>query len=230
VSHEDHVDSARAVYDLAAQPYVEFVGTEIGSATEGPIDQSLLLAFVGLVKTGPVRRVADVGCGPGRVAAFLAAHGLDATGVDVSQAMVRAARSAHPHIEFKEGRLDALPFGNGSLGGAVCWYSTIYTPPGQLHHAFGELMRVLWTRGYLLLAFHAGTDEAVTRTNAHGTALSLTSYRHSMDQVTRHLETAGFQVYATAQRTPELEHETAPQAFVFARRRQVSGESLGKKR
>jgi hypothetical protein len=40
----------RAVYDMAAPRYVQFVGTEISSATEGPIDPSLLVAFVELVK------------------------------------------------------------------------------------------------------------------------------------------------------------------------------------
>ena len=69
--------TARDVYDALAQTYVGFVGTELSSATEGPIDRSLLTAFVELVKRQDVTRVADVGCGPGRVAAFLANSGLD---------------------------------------------------------------------------------------------------------------------------------------------------------
>ena len=92
----DHVATARAVYDMAAPRYVQFVGTEISSATEGPMDQALLVAFVELVKRQTIDRVADVGCGPGRAAAFMAERGLDVVGVDVSQAMLAAARSAHP--------------------------------------------------------------------------------------------------------------------------------------
>ena len=66
--------AARAVYDVSTERYVEFVGTEVSAATEGPIDRSLLAAFVELLTTGQSKRVADVGCGPGRVAAFLAKH------------------------------------------------------------------------------------------------------------------------------------------------------------
>jgi ubiquinone/menaquinone biosynthesis C-methylase UbiE len=148
---EDHVTAARAVYDMAAPRYVHFVGTEISSATEGPIDQSLLVAFVELVKGQTIDLVADVGCGPGRVAAFMAERGLDVVGVDVSQAMLTVARSAHPHIRFEEGQLDALPFETGVLAGAVCWYSIIYTPIDRLAEAFGELARVLMPGGYRLL-------------------------------------------------------------------------------
>jgi ubiquinone/menaquinone biosynthesis C-methylase UbiE len=220
MSREDHVESARAVYNSGAESYVQFVGTEIGSATEGPIDQSLLLAFVELVRRGAVLRVADVGCGPGRVAAFMAARGLQAVGVDVSQELLSIARDAHPDIWFDEGRLDALPIEDGVLGGAVFWYSIIYTPPGQLGEAFAELSRVLMPGGQVLLAFQAGSGESVLRTTVvDGTRVSLTSYRHSVQDVARRLEDAGLPVYATAQREPELGHETTPQAFVFARRR-----------
>src|SRR6202167_2600831 len=136
---EDHVATARAVYDMAAPRYVQFAGTEISSATEGPIDQALLQAFVELVKRQTIDRVADVGCGPGRAAAFMAERGLDVIGVDVSEAMLAVARNAHPHIKFEEGQLDALPFEAGVLAGAVCWYSIIYTPPDRLVQAFHEL-------------------------------------------------------------------------------------------
>jgi ubiquinone/menaquinone biosynthesis C-methylase UbiE len=219
VPERDHVAAARAVYDASAERYVEFVGTELSSATEAPVDHSLLRAFVALVAAGAVKRVADVGCGPGRVAAFLARHGLDAVGVDVSTAMLAAARIAHPGIEFEEGRLDDLPVDEGSLGGVVCWYSIIYTPPECLGDVFAEVVRVLNRAGYLLVTFQAGDGEPVHRTDAHGTGRSLTSYRHNLGDVTGRLERAGLEVRATALREPEFDHETTRQALVIARRR-----------
>jgi ubiquinone/menaquinone biosynthesis C-methylase UbiE len=212
---EDHVATARAVYDMTAPTYVQFVGTEISSATEGPIDQSMLVAFVELVKRQSIDRVADIGCGPGRAAAFMAERGLDVVGVDISQAMLSVARSAHPHITFEEGQLNALPFEKGVLAGAVCWYSIIYTPPERLAEAFGELARVLMPGGYLLLAFQA-EDEPVHRTNAHGTHLPLTSYRHGVQEVAQLLEDMGFKICTTVLRAPDLENETAFQGFVIA--------------
>ena len=212
---EDHVATAKAVYDMTAPAYVRFVGTEISAATEGPIDQSLLVAFVELVKRRSIERVADIGCGPGRAAAFMAARGLDVVGVDISQAMLSVARSAHPHIKFEGGQLDALPFETGVFGGAVCWYSIIYTPPGRLAEAFAELTRVLMPGGYLLLAFQA-EDEPIHRANAHGTHLPLTSYRHSVQDIADRLEDLDFRIYTTVLRAPDLENETTFQGFVIA--------------
>jgi ubiquinone/menaquinone biosynthesis C-methylase UbiE len=215
VSSEDHVSTARDVYDISAGVYVQFVGTEISSATERPVDRSLLIDFVELVKTQAISRVADVGCGPGRVAAFMADHGLDVIGVDVSQAMLAIARSAHPDVEFEEGQLNALPMETGVLAGAVCWYSIIYTPPDGLDEAFDELARVLIPGGHLLLAFQT-EGKPVHREDAFGTHLPLTSYRHSVQDVVGRLENTGFKIYTTAVRAPELEHETTSQGFAIA--------------
>lgn len=214
---ERHVEAARAFYDASAERYAQFIGAEISSATEGPVDQSLLMAFIELIKMRGLTRVADVGCGPGRVAAFMAAGGLDAVGVDVSPEMLEIARTAHPDIQFEEGRLDELPFGDGALGGAVCWYSIIYTPPHRLCEAFAELTRVLDAGGYLLVAFQAGSGETAQQGKTFGTTHSITAYRHSVDDVTHSLNDAGLQTYATALREPELDHESSAQAFVIAR-------------
>jgi SAM-dependent methyltransferase len=217
VSRDDHVAAARAVYEASAERDVGLVGTEISAATEGPVDRSLLMAFVELVATSRGARVADIGCGPGRVAAYLAANGLDVIGIDVSPAMLAEARRAHPNIEFEEGRLDDLPITAGALAGAVCWYSIIYTPPERLHEAFAELRRVLEPAGHLLVAFQAGDGGPTHRTDAHGTGLALTVYRHRLRDLTRRLERARFVVHATAERAPELDHESTPQGFVIAR-------------
>ena len=210
------MSTARAVYDATAKAYGQLVGTDLTPAFEGPIDRALLAAFVECVRT-TVGPVLDVGCGPGRVAAFLAAHGLDVIGVDVSRAMLDVARDAHPGIAFHEGRLTALPVADEALSGAVCWYSIIHTPPEHLDDVFAELKRVLAHEGNLLVAFQAGDGECVHRTNAYDTGLTLTSYRHSTDEVARQLTAAGLRVHARAVREPELPHESTRQAFLFAR-------------
>ena len=200
---------------MAAETYVRFVGTNINSATEHPNDRSLLGAFIELTKRHAAGRVADVGCGPGRVAAFMADHGLNVVGVDVSSAILAIARAAHPHIEFMEGQLDALPIESGELAGAVCWYSIIYTPPLRLVVAFEELARVLIPGGHLLLAFQA-EGEPLHRDDAFGSGLPLTSYRHSVNDVADRLEESGFGISTTVIRAAELEHETTSQGFVVA--------------
>lgn len=217
MSSADHAATARDVFNLSAQTYVDFVGTELSPATEGPIDRSLLEAFVELVRRQNVELVADVGCGPGRVAGYLARRGLDVIGVDVSEALLSIARTAHPSIDFRLGQLDALPIEAGVLAGAVCWYSIIFTPLGRLGESFVELARVLVPGGFLLLAFQS-EGEPVQRQEALGTHLSLTSYRHSVRDVADLLKNAGFEIHATVLRAPDLEHETTSQGFVIAAR------------
>ncbi len=147
------------------------------------------------------------------MAAFFATHDLDVAGVDVSAAMVAAARIAHPGLGFEEGQLDDLPIEEGTLGGVVGWYLDHLHAPGRLDDAFAELKRVLRPGGYLLVAFQAGGREPVHRTDAHGTGLSLTSYRHRLGDVSGRLERAGFEVHATALAGTRLDHETTQPAL-----------------
>ena len=215
----EHLSATRAAYDATADSYVQAIGTVISAAVEAPLDRALLEAFVEHVTQAPEGRVADVGCGPGRVAALLADCGLEVMGVDVSPAMLAIARNAHPGIPFEEGSLTTLPLPSASLIGVVCWYSIIHTPPEQLDDAFTELARVLHPEGHLLLAFQAGAGEAVHRSEVYGTEASLTSYRHAPNQVTQSAIRAGLQPHAQATRGPELPHESTQQAFILARHR-----------
>ena len=214
---DDHVVAARRVFDSATDVIVDFTGTTLSAATEAPLDLAALARFVRLVGPGSEALVADVGCGPGRVAASLAKEGLRTVGFDVSTAMLAAARRAHPHLRFEEGRLDALPLDDGVLAGAVCWYSIQFTPLEKLEAVWAELARVLTEPGYLLVAFQAGQNGPVHRMDAHGTGLALTRFEHRLDDVTSRLEGGGFSILETVLRDPEFDHETCTQAIVIAR-------------
>jgi len=217
----EHVSTTREAYDGTADVYVQYIGTEISASIEADLDRSLLEAFVGRVGAAPAESVAgsvaDVGCGPGRVAAFLAARGLDVVGFDVSRSMLDLGRAAHPGVRFDEGLLTRLPVPDHSLVGAVCWYSIIHTPPELLDEVAAELARVLVPGAPLLVAFQAGRGEALHRTEVLGRPVSLTSYRHDPLDVARRLAAGGFEVDQPVVRAAVGEHESTPQAFISAR-------------
>lgn len=193
--------------------------TEVGSAVsakfEAPLDRAVLDVFAASVRSGGRDTVLDAGCGPGRIAAHLADHGLRVRGVDISGCMIAAARVAHPQLTFDVGSLTALPLDDDSLAAAVYWYSIITTPPSALAAVWRELRRVLRPGGQGLVAFQAGEGESVVRPEAYGSPVSLTLYRHSVAGVVESLGDHGFDIRAELRRRPELSHETTPQAFIL---------------
>ena len=214
----DHLASTRAVYDHSAAQYVAGVGTAVSAKFEAPLDRAVLDAFAESVRSREPGSVLDAGCGPGRVAAYLADRGLDARGVDISVAMIDAARAAHPHLRFDQGCLTALPLPDNSIGAAVYWYSIITTPPSELPAIWHELRRVLEPEGQALVASQAGQGESVERADAYGSSAALTLYRHSVDDVLTSLRHGDFDIRAEIRRQPELPHETTPQAFILLAR------------
>ncbi|MEU6998210.1 class I SAM-dependent methyltransferase [Nonomuraea sp. NPDC046570] len=53
-------------------------------------------------------RVLDAGCGTGRVAAWLAAHGYETVGIDLDPSMLAEARRAAPHLTWLQADLADL--------------------------------------------------------------------------------------------------------------------------
>jgi ubiquinone/menaquinone biosynthesis C-methylase UbiE len=102
-----------------------------------------------LVREGELvgKRVLDVGCGTGRVAAELAERGNRVWGVDPSPEMVQAAKARG--VNAKVARAERLPFKEGWFERAVLWLSVHLLDRPQ---AFAELRRVLAPEGRMLIA------------------------------------------------------------------------------
>jgi SAM-dependent methyltransferase len=215
--------TARRVYEASAVRYVRGVGTRISAVTETADDRRLLTDLLraadhrDLLERHPGRGpVADLGCGPGRVAAMCHELGVDAVGVDMSVTMLRMGRGAHGSIPFVAGYLSCLPFASGSFRAAVLWYSIIHAPPADLATLFAEVRRVVTAGSPLVVAFQAGDGRAVSRSDAYDSGITLTSRRHEPGVVATTLNESGFEVRAVEVRPPALAHETDPQAFVLA--------------
>jgi SAM-dependent methyltransferase len=94
------------------------------------------------------RRVLDVGCGTGRLAAALAGRAR-VWGVDPEPKMLEVARRNAPDATFKLGRAEALPFKDGWFERAVMWLSAHLVDRPV---AFAEVHRVLAPAGRLAVA------------------------------------------------------------------------------
>jgi SAM-dependent methyltransferase len=101
-------------YDEIAEEYAEQYFDELDGK---PFDRDVLDRFTATVKHRG--RVCDLGCGPGQIARYLAAHGVDAFGIDASASMVATARRRNPTLQFHQGDLFHLPLADGTLAGVA---------------------------------------------------------------------------------------------------------------
>ncbi|MBT2405105.1 MULTISPECIES: class I SAM-dependent methyltransferase [unclassified Streptomyces] len=221
MSETSYLNAVRASYDAVAVDYARLLSAELGRK---PLDRAMLAAFAEYVRGqgggdtdgGGSRAVADLGCGPGRVTAYLDALGVRAFGVDLSPAMVAVARRTYPGLRFEVGSMAALDVADGVLGGVLAWYSTVHTPPGELPPVFAEFARVLAPGGYVLIAFKAG-DERFRLEHAYGHPVDLEVYWTPPDRIAALLADAGLAEVARLVREPDA-HERSPQGFLLARK------------
>ncbi len=194
-------DPIASSYDSVAARYAEEIGDEMARK---PIDRAWLSCLAELARDGII---ADVGCGPGHVGAFVASLGARVVGVDLSAGMVDVARKRYPDRSFEVGSLLALPVADGAWSGAVCAYSIIHLRDDERPAAFRELARALTLEGWLLLSFHISGEghdagEAVHLGQWWDHEVDLTFHYLRPATIAEELRRAGFEVVAVTERQP----------------------------
>jgi SAM-dependent methyltransferase len=135
-----------------------------------------------LLAARPGERICEIGFGPGRTLARLAASGAQVIGVDVSAAMVtvagrrNAAAVAAGQIRLVGGDGTALPVDDGALDGVLSVHSVYFWPDPAA--VLAEVRRALRPGGRLVLALRPGDhplparfDPAICRLPAAGEVL-----------------------------------------------------------
>ena len=206
--------STRASYDRVAEEYAARIGGELAGK---PLDRALLACFVEQV--GRLGTIADIGCGPGHVAAYLHGLGAHVVGIDLSPEMVAVAQQRSPTIPFEQGSMLALAAPDASWGGIVALYSIIHLPPEERPRALAEFCRALRPGGLLLLAFHIG-DEQRHVDEWWGQEVSLDTWFLQPREIESLLRDAGFTVEMSLVRqpyAPDIEHQSQ-RAYILARK------------
>jgi SAM-dependent methyltransferase len=194
----DVLRATRDAYDAAADTYAQLFAD---SLRDRPLDRAILGAFAEVVRTAGDAPVADLGCGPGHVTAYLAELGLTAFGVDASPAMITLARQAHPDLRFDVDSMATLNIADDSLGGVISRWSIIHTPPHDVPVILEQFHRVLAPGGHLLIGFSASDNPShPTQIFDHSVA---PAYRWWPDHLAALLRTSGLAETARMVREPQ---------------------------
>ena len=98
--------------------------------------------------------ILDLACGTGRHAVVLSRGGFPVTGVDLSAPLLSRARArrAGPDAGFVRADMRRLPFGSGSFGAVVNFFTSFgyFDDPADDLHVVAEVGRVLATGGAFL--------------------------------------------------------------------------------
>ena len=201
-------ERVRESYDRVAQRYAAEIGGELAGK---PIDRALLRCLTDLVaavgESSGSRVIADLGCGPGHVAAYLSSLGASALGVDISPGMIDICREQHPDLQFRVGSFLALPLIDGELAGAVAFYSILHLRPVDRPPAYAEIARAVRPGGWLLVGFHVSLAGQEPGGIMHveewwGEKVDLDFFYLDPVEVTQGLAAAGFDLVARTDREP----------------------------
>ncbi|MFD0413467.1 class I SAM-dependent methyltransferase [Streptomyces sp. NPDC127108] len=196
-----YLAAVRKSYDTVAVDYLQRVRPP---AELDPLSRAMLAAFAADVREAGRGPVADVGCGPGLVTAYLAGLGVPVFGVDLSAKMVELAQRAFPELRFMVGSSTALDIEDDTLGGILAYYSTHHTPPELLPLVYREFHRALAPGGRLMMVGHVGDGECVRPTHAYGGhPVSFASHLVPVERIVELLGLAGLVVTARLVEEPE---------------------------
>jgi SAM-dependent methyltransferase len=208
-------DSVRRSYDAVAEDYVAGFRDELDHK---PLDRALLSALI--EQCEPAAPIADLGCGPGHVTAWLEGKGVRAVGIDLSAEMVAVGRREYPGVEFRNGDLLDLPAVDGEFGAVVALYSIIHLEPGELRRALEEIHRVLHPEGLVLVAFHIGT-EVRHMDEWLGHDVDVDFHFFEVADVVTAMEATGFVVDARLERGNHPEEVETRRGYLLARRHEA---------
>jgi SAM-dependent methyltransferase len=199
-------DYLRSSYDTTASKYEARFLDELRGK---PRDRELLAAFAKSVRDP----VAEIGCGPGQIGAFVRHWGRRVVGVDLSPEMAKLAKARLDGALAADMR--SLPLATDCLGGLLAFYSLIHVRRAELEPVLREFRRVLRPGGRVLFSVHEGKDE-VELDEFLEEPVPFAATLFELDELVGASEAAGLEVTLAERRPPYANEGKTVRLYVEA--------------
>lgn len=156
----DYKELVRTGYDHCAEAY---------AAARSQDDADQLAHLLPLLPDGS--SVLDLGCGAGIPIARKLAERHHVVGVDISEAMLRLARSAVPEARFVLGDILDVELDTGPFDAVVVMNVLFHLPSDQHARAIGRVWSWLRPGGYLLATLTEQAEASYTEDDFFGTEM-----------------------------------------------------------
>jgi len=138
-----------ATFDRMAEGYDSWYQTPLGARSDALEKR----AIFSLAEPRPGEYALDISCGTGNYALALACRGVRVIAIDASAQMLQIAQSKAGReglpIEFRQGRVEEMPFGNDSFDLVTAVLMLEFAPSPK--KALSEMLRVLKPSGRLVI-------------------------------------------------------------------------------
>lgn len=120
--------------------------------------------------------VLDAGCGAGiPTSRFLVNKGLNVTGIDLSETMLKLARINVPQAAFIKMDINDLLFEESSFDGIISVYTLFHIPKKNHFSIFKRFYEILKPRGILMI--NTGISESEGTSNFFGVPMFWSNYK-----------------------------------------------------
>ena len=151
--------------------------------------------LLGLCPAGP--KILDLGCGTGLpIDKYLADHGAEVTGIDLSPKHIAIARMNVPSASYREGDLLHAVLPEGRFDGVVSLYAIFHIPRSEHADLFVRINRLLKPNGLLLATLGTSDSAYGEEANWAGARMAWSSY--DAETYRRLLAAASFDIIEAA--------------------------------
>lgn len=206
-SPSDISAKSASYYDRNTQSYLE--------SNQNPVD--FIDEFLGHLQKG--NTVLDLGSGPGTNAAYLHARNLQVTGIDLSEKMIRYAKSRYHEIDFRLGDMTKLQFKANSFDGILASYSLIHLAKDAVPSVLAKLHEILRLGGVMYLSVQSGNSTQGFYSHPTMPDDNVFLNIFAKEEIFNLLSEHGFKVVTWHEKPPQGKVFNFTKLFIIARKR-----------
>lgn len=179
-------------YNLIASEYDNEFGTDYSDA---PYIDKFLESLNG-------KEILDIGCGLGNLTNYMNEHGFNVIGIDLSDEMLKIAKSKYKHITFKKMDMREINI-DKQFDGISLLYSLFHLTKMEVEIVLPKYYNLLKENGKMLVILQDGDGEKVVKEPLNKNLSMFVNY-YNLEEITNILKKHNFNIiYSTYKKGTE---------------------------